>query len=166
MDAVFLDGSPRHMLGHPLQPPQLLLGQLLALLALLGKVESAIKLLSQAAAHRDEWRRDTVRVAVLNIFRREMFFAISHGVRPISPGRSAFEPAQEVDFCTSTNLESWPDFVSRLCPVGAPCSMPRQVARSARLQYQAHKQQFEEPALQAKGSPETRARGSRKAAPG
>ena len=49
------------------------------------------------------WTRKWVQVCPLNIFRREMFtlfFAISHGVRPISPGRSArsarsaFEPAQ------------------------------------------------------------------------
>ena len=72
---------------------------------------------------------------VLNIFRREMFtlfFAISLGVRPISPGRSArsarrVEPAQrekngsfisqEVDLY-KVQAYGWPEFVSRLCPVG------------------------------------------------
>ena len=59
-----------------------------------------------------------------------LFFAISHGVRPISPGRSArsaFEPAQreifgsfislEINVCTSKSY-GWSDFVSRLCLVG------------------------------------------------
>ena len=83
-----------------------------------------------------------IRVRILNIFRREMFtlfFAISLGVRPISPGRSA-RSARSVSPRSGKKLGvlfrkrsdlykvqayGWPEFVSRLCPVGAPCSMPR-----------------------------------------
>ena len=81
-----------------------------------------------------------LQVRVLNIFRREMFtlfFAISHGVRPISRGRSAHSARgaplssrsgkllgvlfRKRSIFVQVKSYGWPEFVSRLCPVGAPC---------------------------------------------
>ena len=80
--------------------------------------------------------------SILNIFRREMFtlfFAISLGFALFRPGgaraaRAALSPRSGkilgVLFRKRSDLYKvqaygWPEFVSRLCPVGAPCSMPR-----------------------------------------